>query len=152
MLTTVNVFWRELWGRLRRGFAHAFALRRQEGQLEAEDLALLDRFARLLADRGLATPAVFLVESLVPLGFLASQLVHAMTPIMGMVASPDDIERLARVLERGETPALFVERLRREEDGMGCEVRNPPIPPLQKGGTRGFWVRGAEKGGDRRES
>ncbi len=121
VLTTMNAFGRELWVRLRHRFAHAFALRRQEGQLEAEDLALLDRFARLLADRGLATPAVFLVESLVPLGFLASQLVHAMTPIMGMVASPDDIERLARVLERGETPALFVDRLRLMEEGQRRE-------------------------------
>ena len=113
--------WSRIRSRLRHGFAHAFALRRQEGQIEAEDLALLDRFARLLADRGLATPAVFLVESLVPLGFLASQLVHAMTPIMGMVASPDDIERLARVLERGETPALFVDRLRLMEEGQRRE-------------------------------
>jgi hypothetical protein len=44
-----------------------------------------------------------------------------MTPIMGMVASPDDIERLARVLERGETPALFVDRLRLMEEGQRRE-------------------------------
>lgn len=121
VLTTMNAFGREFRSRLRHGFAHAFALRRQESQIEAEDLALLDRFAHLLADRGLATPAVFLVESLIPLGFLASQLVHAMTPIMGMVASPDDIERLARVLEREETPALFVDRLRLMEEGQRRE-------------------------------
>ena len=28
--------------------------------------------------------------------------------------------------------------------GTKCEVRNPPTPPLQKGGTGGFLVRGAE--------
>jgi hypothetical protein len=44
-----------------------------------------------------------------------------MTPIMGMVASPDDIERLARVLEREETPALFIERLRYAEEGVKCK-------------------------------
>ncbi len=104
--------------RLRSALAHAFALSGQDSRLDAEDLALLDRCARLLADRGLATPAIFLVESLVPLGFLAGQLVHALTPIMGMVASPDDVERLARVLERRETPALFVDRLRLMEEGQ----------------------------------
>ena len=105
--------WR-FWSRLRRGLAHAFALHREgDGdQLKAGDLALLDRFARLLADRGLATPAIFLVESLAPLGFLGSQLVHVLTPIMGMVAPPDDIERLACLLERQETPELFTDRLR----------------------------------------
>jgi hypothetical protein len=118
---TVNIGWSRIRSRLRRGFVHAFSLSGQDVRLEADDLALLDRIARLLADRGLATPAIFLVESLVPLGFLAGQLVHAMTPIMGMVASPDDIERLARVLEHREAPALFVDRLRRMEEGQHRE-------------------------------
>ncbi|MDD5560320.1 hypothetical protein [Candidatus Methylomirabilis sp.] len=152
VLTTMNAFGRGFWGRLSRGFAHAFALRWHESRLKAEDLALLDRFAGLLADRGLTTPAIFLVESLAPLGFLASQLVHAMTPIMGMVAPPDDIERLAHLLERGETPALFIERLRRAEDGTEREARNSPIPSLQNGCMGGFEARGAEEGGDHRES
>lgn len=116
-VSTYRGRWSRARSRLRRGFAHAFALRGQDSRLDAEDLALLDRFARLLADRGLVTPAIFLVESLVPLGFLASQLIHALTPIMGMVASPDDIERLARVLEREETPAVFIDRLRLMEEG-----------------------------------
>jgi hypothetical protein len=107
----MNAFDRRVWGRLRRGLTHAFALHRQSDQLDEDDLALLDRFARLLADRGLATPAIFLVESLAPIGFLGSQLVHALAPIMGIVASPDDIEKLARLLEHRETPALFTDRL-----------------------------------------
>ena len=101
-----------IWSRLRSGLAHAFALHGQPDGLDEDDLALLDRFARLLAERGLATPAIFLVESMAPLGFLGSQLVHALAPIMGMVAPPDDIERLARLLERREAPALFADRLR----------------------------------------
>ena len=116
--STVNAFSRGFWSRLRRGLAHAFALHREGDQLKAGDLALLDRFTRLLADRGLATPAIFLVESLAPLGFLGSQLVHALTPIMGMVASPDDIERLAGLLERRETPELFTDRLRGFEGAL----------------------------------
>lgn len=120
-VSTLGARWSRIRSRLRRSFAHAFALRGQDSRIEAEDLALLDRFARLLADRGLTTPAIFLVESLTPLGFLASQLVHALTPIMGMVASPDDIERLACVLERGETPALFIDRLRLMEEGQRRE-------------------------------
>ncbi len=110
--STVNVFGRAVWGRLLRGLAHAFALKGQPDQLDEDDLALLDRFARLLADRGLAAPAIFLVESLAPLGFVGSQLVHALAPIMGMVAPPDDIERLARLLERREAPEVFADRLR----------------------------------------
>ncbi len=108
----MNAFDRRVWGRLRSGLAHAFALHGQPDQFDEDDLALLDRFARLLADRGLATPAIFFVESLAPLGFLGSQLVHALTPIMGILASRDDIEQLARLLERREAPAIFADRLR----------------------------------------
>lgn len=82
---------------------------------------MLDRFARLIADRGLTTPAIFLVESLVPLGFLASQLIHALTPMMGMVAPPDEIERLARVLERRDAPTVFIDRLQHMEGGQRRE-------------------------------
>ncbi len=105
-------FWWRFQSRMRRDLSYAFALDRQLDQLGPDDLALLDRFARLLAERGLVTPAIFLVESMAPLGFLGSQLVHALLPIMGMVAPLDDIERLARLLERREAPALFADRLR----------------------------------------
>ena len=108
--------WRGFLGRMRDGLVHAFSLQGQSHASRPEDLALIDRFAALLADRGLATPAVFLVQSLAPLGFIGSQLVHALSPILEMVAPPDEIDRLARLLEGRETPALFADRLIREEE------------------------------------
>ncbi len=108
----MNAFARQVLGWVRRHLAHAFALSGQDDGPAQNDLALLDRLARLLADRGLSTPALFLMESLAPLGFLGGQLVHALAPILETVASPDDIERLARLLERRETPSLLADRLR----------------------------------------
>jgi hypothetical protein len=101
---------------MRDGLEHAFSLQGQSHACRPEDLALIDRFASLLADRGLATPAIFLVQSLAPLGFIGSQLVHALSPILDMVAPPDEIDRLARLLEGRETPALFTDRLIHEEE------------------------------------
>ena len=112
----VNACFQRFWGRVRRGFVHAFALRGQPHQLTSDEMALLDRFARLLADRGLVAPAIFLVESLAPLSFIGAQLAHALAPIMEIVAPPDDVERLARLLERRETPFVFIDRLRCEEE------------------------------------
>jgi hypothetical protein len=114
--STVNASFWEVWSRTRRRLAHAFALQGRKDGARTDDLALLDRLASLLADRGLATPAIFLVQSLAPLGFLGSQLVHALSPILGMVATPDEIERLARLMEGRETPALFTDRLIHEEE------------------------------------
>jgi len=108
--------WWQFQSRLRRGLAHAFAIDGERDRLTAGDLELLDRVAHLLAERGLAAPAIFVVESLAPLGFLGSQLVQALTPIMELIVSPEDIERLNRMLEHRETPALFADLLRRVDD------------------------------------
>lgn len=109
---------RRLWRRIRGRLAHAFALPGQADDRQVDDLVLLDRVASLLADRGLATPAIFFVESLAPLGFLGGQLVHLLTPILEAVATPGDIGRLARLLERREAPGLLVERLRRFDEAL----------------------------------
>lgn len=129
----MNAFDRRVWGHLLCGLGHAFALSGQPDQLDEDDLALLDRFARLLADRGLATPAIFLVESLAPLGFVGSQLVHALAPIMGMIAPPDDIERLARLLERREAPAIFADRLRSLDGALRLDSGQAPRPGSRQG-------------------
>ncbi len=105
-----------LWSRVRARAAHAFSLRGESGELEESDRVLVDRLARALVDRGLASPAIFLVESLAPLSFLGSQLVYALTPVLEAVASPRDIEQIGRLLERRDIPSLLVERLRREEE------------------------------------
>lgn len=102
--------------RLRRDLAHAFAIGGEGDRLTAGDLDLLNRVAHLLAERGLIAPAIFVVESLAPLGFLGSQLVQALTPIMELIVSPEDIERLNRMLEHRETPALFADLLRCVDD------------------------------------
>jgi hypothetical protein len=101
----------ERFRRLRERVGQAFALSVEGDGLPEDDLAALDRLARLVADRGLAAPAIFFVESLAPLGFLGGQLLHALTPILEAVASPAEIERLGRLLERRDTPALLAERL-----------------------------------------
>jgi hypothetical protein len=112
-----------LWSRVRVRIAHAFALRAESGEFEERDRNLLDRIARGIANRGLASPAIFLVESLAPLSFLGSQLVHALTPVLETVASPRDVEQLARLLERREVPGLLAARLRLFDDARLNEAR-----------------------------
>src|SRR5574337_169190 len=85
VLTTMNAFGRGFWGRLSRGFAHAFALRWHESRLKAEDLALLDRFAGLLADRGLTTPAIFLLYPACP------HITHALWLAAGYAQQSGDL-------------------------------------------------------------
>jgi hypothetical protein len=77
----------------------AFAVTPTE-PLSAADIALLERAADAIVQRGMATPALLFVESLGPMNFLGSQALHFFTPILNVVFSQKDVERVALLLER----------------------------------------------------
>jgi hypothetical protein len=96
-----------LWERLRQQFAHAFAVTPPASGFSPEEIVLLEKIARRIINRGMATPAILFLESLGPLSFLGSQIVHGLKPFMDVVIDPADAERLATLLERRES----IERL-----------------------------------------
>jgi hypothetical protein len=71
--------------------------------LSAEDVALLERVADRIVQRGMATPAIMFLESVGPMNFLGSQALHFFTPIIQMAFPQRDVERIALLLERRET-------------------------------------------------
>ena len=89
-----------LWKKLRQEFAHAFAIAPPASGFSPEELVLLEKIARRIVNRGMATPAVLFLESLGPLSFLGSQVVHGLKPFMDVVIDPAYAERLAILLER----------------------------------------------------
>jgi hypothetical protein len=95
------------WNRLRDEFAHAFALRPARGDFTREETALLEKVAASIVTRGMAAPAVLFLESLGPLNFLGSQVLHGLAPFLELVCDPAELDRLAGILERRES----VERL-----------------------------------------
>src|SRR5229473_931810 len=82
---------------------HAFALEPEGQPLSPEDLALLERVAATVAERGMATPAILFLESVGPMNFLGSQALHFFTPILEVVFPQRDVERVALLLERRDT-------------------------------------------------
>ncbi len=82
---------------------HAFAVEPEGQPLSPEDLALLERVAATVAERGMATPAILFLESVGPMNFLGSQALHFFTPLLEVVFPPRDVERVALLLERRDT-------------------------------------------------
>jgi len=87
-----------LQSRLKQAFATAPA-----EPLSPAELALLERAADAIVQRGMATPAVLFLESLGPMNFLGSQALHFLTPILSVVFAQRDVERVALLLERRDT-------------------------------------------------
>jgi hypothetical protein len=81
----------------------AFALGPEGTPLSIEDLALLERVAEAVVQRGMAAPAVVFLESVGPMNFLGSQALHFFTPILEVVFPQRDVERVALLLERRDT-------------------------------------------------
>ena len=92
-----------LWGKLRKEFAHAFALSPIDQTSAPEEIALLEKVAGLITQRGMAMPALLFLESLGPLNFLGSQVLHGLRPFLELVCDATEMERLATLLERRDS-------------------------------------------------
>jgi hypothetical protein len=93
---------------------HAFAMEPAGQPLSAEDVALLDRVAAAVVAREMAVPAVMFLESVGPMNFLGSQALHFFTPVLEVVFSQRDVERVALLLERRDTLSRLAALIERQ--------------------------------------
>ena len=88
--------------------------------LTAEEVARLDAVAATVHRRGLQTPAAVALAAHRPLGGLAANAVHVLTPILSPVVDPQQLEELAKLLQH---PAALDHLLVALEDGPPAETR-----------------------------
>ncbi len=130
--------WRRWWARRPdrtaddAGEAAARTAGRDDRGLSPEDEELLDRIAAGTTRRGMALPAIFLLESSKPLSFVGSQFLHFLSPIVHTVLEARDLDRLAVLLERRQTVEELIVRIERAEASGG----GPGKPTRDPGGAR----------------
>ena len=80
---------------------HAFAVD-PPGPAEPTDAErpVVDRVCAEISRRRMTTPALLLLESSRPLGFLASQAMHLFTPALSVLTDTGEYERFAAFLSR----------------------------------------------------
>lgn len=83
-----------------------------EAALSDEDRTMLDELANAIARRRLTSAAIFFLESMQPLGFLGSQLMLGLRPLISLVwTSPLRWDQVQRVLTRRGSIELLLQRL-----------------------------------------
>ena len=83
-----------------------------ETSLTDEDRAFLDELADGIARRHLTAAAMFFLESMKPLGFVGSQLLIFLQPIVQIIwSNPARYERLVHILEQRGSVELLLRRL-----------------------------------------
>jgi hypothetical protein len=83
-----------------------------EAELSDEERTLLDELAEGLAKRRLASAALMFAESVKPLGFIGSQMLHFFRPIVSVLwSNPARYDQVTRILERRGSLELLCRRL-----------------------------------------
>jgi hypothetical protein len=83
-----------------------------EAELSDEERELLDSLADGIARRRLTPAAVFFLESVKPLGYVSSQVLHFFRPMVDVVwRNPVTYDRMAKLLERRGAVELLIRRL-----------------------------------------
>ena len=95
----------------------------QDAEPRTED-TLFDRIAEEVVRRGLVTPAVFFLELHRPLGFLAGQATHLLSPFLGPLLGMQNVRLLARLLEDPASVDRLLERIEARERDRAPEGRS----------------------------
>jgi len=93
---------------LRTGLQHAFAAQSGPESLSVEEAELMERMAGAIVNRGMAAPATVFLDSMGPMNFLGSQALHFLTPIVEFAFNANEVEQVARLLERRDTMTRLV--------------------------------------------
>jgi hypothetical protein len=81
-----------------------------------EHVALMERVATSLVVRGLAAPAIFVLETMKPLSFVASQALVALEPFVQSVLSVPDFTTFRELLEDRRNVERLLQRIEALED------------------------------------
>ena len=114
---------------------HAFAVPKSGDLVVSDEIRILiDNVSRELISRQLADPAIVLLEMSRPMNYVGAQALHALTPLLGVVARPQTVSRLAEFLEqRGSVEYVCdrIEALRRESQRTADSSKSAPVAPSQ---------------------
>lgn len=110
-------------GEFRAGFRRAFAMTSNGKTFTVEDIALLERAADAVVQRGMATPATLFLESVGPMNFLGSQALYFLTPILELAFSNKEVAQVARLLERRETIPRLIALIEAKSAPKGMSAR-----------------------------
>ncbi|MCX7702810.1 MAG: hypothetical protein N2234_01730 [Planctomycetota bacterium] len=97
----------------------AFAVE-QEQPFSNDEIALLNRVVEYLVKRGLCTPALLFLQTIVPLNYIGAQLLTFFKPFASALFDPVAFEKFTLLLERRDTLPklieLFEEKMRHKSD------------------------------------
>ena len=97
---------------------HAFSVEQEPLDVEAS-LPLLDKAAGFIVRRRLEAPVIMVLQSLIPLNFIGSQLLVVIGPYLDPFLSKKDQDKIVQILEHREGLDLFMSRIELKSKDAG---------------------------------
>ena len=81
-----------------------------------QERRIIEKTARRLVDMRMAAPAIFVLESMKPLSFVASQGLLFLQPIVESILTVPEYQAFQRMLENRENVERLLQRIEEMED------------------------------------
>jgi hypothetical protein len=83
----------------------------------------VEKIAKFIVERKMASAALMTIESLRPLNFIGSQLMYFLAPFAEIIFDPIEYEEFAALLEHDEYIILLLKRIEQLDEEMYRQVR-----------------------------
>ena len=101
--------------KIRQGLRNAFSLESPHGPLTDEDRQLLDKLARKIVARQMATPAVLFLGSVRPLNAISSQAMVFLRPFATGLIDQAAYDRMTEIVDRREGIAALIDAIEAQQ-------------------------------------
>ena len=90
---------------------------------EERALEIIEKIANFIVKRRMSAPALMTIESLRPLNFIGSQILHFLAPFAEIIFNSREYQEFAILLEKEEYIKLLLKRIDELDDEMYREER-----------------------------
>jgi len=83
----------------------------KKNKLTEEELEIIEKNAKFIVSKGMGTVAILFIDSMAPLSFVGSQLLHIANPVLTLIPYFKDFDKVAAMMEDKDNVDYFLTRV-----------------------------------------
>jgi hypothetical protein len=83
----------------------------KKSKLTEDQLEIIEKNAKYIVSKGMGTVAILFIDSMAPLSFVGSQLLHIANPVLTLIPYFKDFDKIAEMMEDKENVDYFLTRV-----------------------------------------
>ena len=83
----------------------------KKSKLTEDQLEIIEKNAKYIVSKGMGTIAILFIDSMSPLSFVGSQLLHIANPVLTLIPYFKDFDKVAEMMEDKDNVDYFLTRV-----------------------------------------